>query len=55
MAIKKSDYNFIKSMIHTSVVPMCVKTLWLKDKQFNKWFNNSIKSDYAKMHYEKIK
>jgi len=40
MAIKKEDYETVKSAIHTSIVPMCVKKLWLKDKKFNKWFNN---------------
>ena len=43
MAIKKEDYEAIKSAIHMSIVPMCVKELWLKDKKFNKWFNDDRK------------
>ena len=43
MAIKKEDYETIKSAIHMSIVPMCVKELWFKDKKFYKWFNDDRK------------
>lgn len=43
MAIKKEDYEAIKSAIHMSIVPMCVKKLWFKDKKFYKWFNDDRK------------
>lgn len=43
MAIKKEDYEAIKSAIHMSIVPMCVKELWFKDKKFNKWFHDDRK------------
>jgi hypothetical protein len=41
--IKKKDYELIKSFIHMSIVPMCVKNLWLKDKGFRKFFFNESK------------
>lgn len=41
--ISKKDYEFIKSMIHMSIVPMSVKNLWFKDKKFKDWYYNESK------------
>ena len=49
MAIKKEDYEAIKSAIHMSIVPMCVKELWFKDKKFNKWFHDDRKRQIGKL------
>ena len=43
MAIRKKDYELIKTFIHMSIVPMSVKKLWFKDKKFYKWFNDDRK------------
>ena len=55
MAIRKNQYELIKSFIHMSMVPMSVKQLWLKDKEFKKWWVSEIKKDFAKTQYDKIK
>ena len=39
MAIRKKDYEIIKTFIHMSIVPMSVKKLWFKDKKFKKWYD----------------
>ena len=37
MAIRKKDYEIIKTFIHMSIVPYSVKKLWCKDKKFKEF------------------
>ena len=39
MAIRKKDYEIIKTFIHMSIVPMSVKKLWFRDKKFKEWYD----------------
>ena len=39
MAIRKKDYELIKTFIHMSIVPYSVKKLWFKDKKFKEWYD----------------
>ena len=45
MAIRKMNYELIKSFIHMSIVPYSVKKLWFKDKKFKKWYDNDNKRE----------